>query len=551
MTAPIDLRSETGRSRRESSLARARRKMRWTLLVVVVAGAFLLRVHEISRIFLWLDETDFFNDRLYGAHPQSLLDFARWTRDYTTNTVGWPAVIWMSCRLFGPTLGVARAGAAIAGTAAVALVFLLVYRLLPVTFGSRRFVPAILAATLTAISIPQIEFSQRTFPYGATTFGAMALIAAHLEVFRALAGGLFGQLRRLVALYTAAGVLAVTIHPSLAVLVAVSTAFLIAQGSREFLRRQSAGPGRLEVLKTALVAGPILGGAALLNAKSPKLGYRTYLPQYYHQVSFHSIPSLIHPIPQLAGHAYDLVTYHLNLFYNATLYWPEKMNWALLPLVLLCLSGWAFAGAGKFGAEARQLAQLGLAVTGSLAVLSTRALFPFGGVRQTLLLSPFLFAFAGLGGYLLSRHKATRILGGVAGVVYLAAWAFNLPRFYEERVSVYNADDIVRAWRQNGELPVYTRGSEWELEYVMRNHPEIEVRTLAPFPKPPYLLVATHWPPLENQTIYYGYAQSLKKDGLGATLVAAKPAFHLDSLVARTSLYFPPNSFWVYKITAR
>jgi hypothetical protein len=188
-----------------------------------------------------------------------------------------------------------------------------------------------------------------------------------------------------------------------------------------------------------------------------------------------------------------------------------------MPLVLLCLAGWVMALRGKFGAQARQLAQLGLVVTGTLAILSTIGIFPYGGVRQTLMLSPILFAFTALGAWWMLRgHRATRVIGGIVAVLYLGAWAINLPSFYDERVSVYDADDIVQAWRQNGELPVYTRGSEWELQYVMRNHPEIEIHTLAPFPKAPYLLVATHWPPLENQTFYFGYLQSLQKDGLRA-----------------------------------
>lgn len=518
-------------------------RLRWGFFIVVVAGAFLLRVHDVSRIFLWLDETDFFNLHVWGSHPQSLVEFAKGTKDTTTNTMGWPAIIWLSCRLFGPTLVVARAGAVLAGTASVVLVFVLSYRLVPVTLGAARFTPAIIAAALTAVVIPQIEFSQRTYPYGGITLAATALLLAHLEVFGALADGLAGEMPRLMALYTLAGVFALFVHPSLALLVAVSMAFLMARAAREFISRRSAKPGaRIGFLKPALLSISILAIAALLNAKNPRLGHRIYLPEYY-------LPRSLHSIPTLAGLSYDLFTYNLNLFYNSSLYWPRLINGALLPLVLLCISGWALALAGKFGTQARQLALVGLAVTGTLAALSTVGVFPFGGVRQTLMLSPFLFAFTGLGGSFLSRRRATRVIGGLAAIAYLTAWAINLPRFYDERVSVFNADDIVQAWRQNGELPVYTRGSEWELQYVMRNHPEIEIHTLAPFPRAPYLLVATHWPPLENQTFYFGYAQSLKRDGFQATLVMAKPAYHLDSLTYRASLYYPPNSFWVYKIT--
>lgn len=517
-------------------------RWRWGLLIFVTVGAFFLRAHDVSRIFLWLDETDFFNERLFGDHPKALLDYALTTKDGTTNTMGWPAILWTACRLFGPTLGVARAPSVLVGTAAVVFIFFLVYRLIPVAAAGSRFVPALLAATFAAVAMPQVEFSQRTYPYAATPFAAAALILAHLEVYRAISGGNSGRkLPRLVALYTLAGAFALFIHPSLDLLLGVSAAFLIVPAAREFLFRQ--GANRRRFARTVLAAGLILVCAALVNAKNPKYGRRIYLPEYYHQFSFHSIP-------RLAWHAYDLLTYHLNLFYNSSLYWPERVNWALLPLVLVCLFGWWLAGSGKLGAPARQLAQLGLALTGTLAVLSIVGVFPFGGVRQTLLLSPFLLAFTGLGAYALRRGRTTRIVGVVAAAAYLAAWAVNLPRFYRERVCSYNAEEIAQVWRQNGELKVFARAADRELKYLMRQHREIEIRDLQPFPKPPYLLVAPHWPPLENKTFYFGYAEHLNREGFKATLVMANPPVHLDSFQYRTSLYYPPNCVWVYKITA-
>jgi hypothetical protein len=195
------------------------------------------------------------------------------------------------------------------------------------------------------------------------------------------------------------------------------------------------------------------------------------------------------------------------------------------------------------------LAQLGLALAGLLAVLSIVGIFPFGGVRQTLLLSPFLLAFTGLGAYALRGRRATRFLGTLAAAAYLAAWAYNLPRFYQERVSAYTAEDIAQVWRQNGELKIFTRAADRELQYMMRHHPEIEIRDLEPFPKPPYLLLAPHWPPLENKTFYFGFVEHLAQEGSKATLIMATPPVHLDSLQYRTSLYYPPNCAWVYKIT--
>ena len=63
----------------------------WVFFAAVVAAAFLLRVHDLSRIFLWLDETDLFNESIYGNHHRSLRDFAFGTRNGTTQSWGPPS----------------------------------------------------------------------------------------------------------------------------------------------------------------------------------------------------------------------------------------------------------------------------------------------------------------------------------------------------------------------------------------------------------------------------------------------------------------------------
>ncbi len=504
-------------------------------------GAFLLRAHHLSRIFLWLDETDFFNEYLYGSHPKSLVDFALTTRRLTTNTWGWPAIIWISCRVFGATIEAARACSVLAGTAAVVLVSILAYRLILNVSASSRFAGAIIAATLTAIAMPQMEFSQRTYPYAAVPLAAAFLILTHLEVYRGISDHRSGKtILRRTALYTVAGTLAVCIHPSLNVLLAVSAVLLVGRASREFF--WPPGPGRIRFLQTVFAAGLILAGAMLINAKNPKSGYRIYLVGYYHPLSLRSIP-------RLAAHAYDLLTYHLNLFYNTSLYWPERVNWAILPLVLLCLLGWSLSGAGKFAAQAQQLALFGVMTTLTLGTLSIVGVFPFGGVRQTLLLSPFLLVFTALGFCACCGNPKGRILASLVATVYLAAWAFNLPRFYNERVAIYSAEDVVQAWQLHGKLRYYSVGSEREVQYTMRQHPEIEIESLPEFSKPPYLLVATHFP-LED-VWFINYREYLRRTGYKAILVMEKPPLHLESFEHRTCLYFPPNGFWIYMVTAQ
>jgi hypothetical protein len=175
--------------------------------------------------------------------------------------------------------------------------------------------------------------------------------------------------------------------------------------------------------------------------------------------------------------------------------------------------------------------------------------FPFGGVRQTLFLSPFVLAFTGLGLYALRANRLTQAVGSVAAIVYLALWAYYLPRFYNERTTPYTARDIVETWGQNGKPPVYARGgNERELDYTLRNAPEIRFHSLAKETRPPFLLIVTHYP-IDDPVWFEGYPEYLEKSGYKAELVMERPMRHLASREYSTSLYFPPNGLRIYKVT--
>jgi len=515
-------------------------RLRWLVPVAIALVALLLRAHQVSQVFLWLDETDMFNEYVYGEHPKSLVDFALSTRNATTVTWGWPAIIWIVSRLFGPVIETARMPTVFVSAAGVLLLFFLVYRILA---DSRedRFLPAVFAALLAAVSITQMEFSQRTYPYGATPCIAAAILLAHFEVLRAASGGwkLNREIIRTLVVYTAVASFAFCIHASLVLLLAVSILFLFWSGLRGLLQQPWAE--RKRFLWLASSCGAVLFCFALLNAKQPHFGFRPYLAQYYLPLSIGSIPALL-------SHAYGLFTYQLDLFYNAALYWPDSLNPVLLPLVVLCVSGWTLMVRGKFGAPAQHLAFLGLAAVTVPALLCFAKVYPFGGVRQTLFLNPFFLACTALGFYALRQHTATRVLGMLAAGGYLILWVANLPRFYNERKPVYAANEIVEAWKQNGNLPVYARECERELRYQLRGHPEIHIQTLPRVSKPPYLVVATHnW--IGDHTWYSGYPEFLEQAGYEATVVKQEQARYLNS--PAQSIYFPPNGLWIYKVTAR
>jgi hypothetical protein len=518
-------------------------RWQWALLALILAVAFLLRAYDLPRIFMWLDETDFFNEHVYRNPPAALIDFAVSTKNATTNTWGWPAIIWIACRMFGSTIGVARAPSVLVGTAAVLLLFTLVYRMLPPELEGKRFFPAAIAAAIAAVAMPQVEFSQRTYPYGATPFLAAAFLLAHLGLLSALRRKPDGRdLLPAAILYTLAGTAAVCIHVSVALLIGASLAFLTLPAARNFAGRSPSERGSLAGLAGGMGVAFLIAG--LLNAKNPRYGFRPYLERYYHQPSLHSLIKLL-------LHVYDFATYHLNLFYNPALYWPESVNWAILPLVLLCALGWGLAVAGRFGWRARHLALLGMFAVALPAGLSLVRVFPFGGVRQTLFLSPFVLAFTALGFWALASRPALRILGAAAAVAYLGLWAINLPRFYRERVTPYSAQDLVTAWRQNGEIQVYMRGgNEREIEYTLRQHPEIPLRSLPLLSKAPYLLITTHYQ-IDDPIWFAGYRDYLAKSHYQVALLAERPPAHPESEQYSTCLYFPPNGLWIYKVTAQ
>jgi hypothetical protein len=520
------------------------------MLAAIVLGALLLRAHDVSRIFLWADETDFFNEGVYHKPPLPLIDFAWSTKAATTNTWGWPAIIWIFCRLFGATIGVARFPSVLVGATAVLAMFYLVYRLLPDNFAGRRFVPAIVAAALAAMAVPQIELSQRTYPYGATPFLSASLLLAHLWLRRVISASQLPtrELVRAVACYTAAGSLCLCIHPSLGLLLAVSVLFLFAAVVRSFASRTRADIQRIFLLGCGAAA--VFLGFVLLNGKDPQSGYRFYLHQYYHAMSYRGIVPLIQ-------HAYGLATFQLNLFYNPALYWPDRLNPALLPLVLLCLGGWILAWKGRWGDPARHLAWLGIAAVALPAILSLSKIkiFPFGGLRQTLFLSPFFLVFAALGFDALWTRRATRILAGLVAVAYLALWAYNLPRLYNDRLATYSTADIVNAWEMSGRLPIYAWNSDREIRYAVREHPEIPVETLPYLEKLPtgpnssYLLVTTRWPLGENNW-FHGFLDYFARAGQTATTLIEKQP-RLPQGIECRCIYFPPSGLYLYKVAAR
>jgi hypothetical protein len=84
----------------------------------------------------------------------------------------------------------------------------------------------------------------------------------------------------------------------------------------------------------------------------------------------------------------------------------------------------------------------------------------------------------------------------------------------------------------------------------MRQHPEVPLRSLALLSQAPYLLITTHYE-IDDPVWFGGYREHLRQAHYQATLIAYRAPAHPDSEQYSTSLYFPPNGLWVYKVTAQ
>ena len=110
---------------------------------------------------------------------------------------------------------------------------------------------------------------------------------------------------------------------------------------------------------------------------------REYLQPYY------VAPGELVKIPSLA---YDLLLYHFNFAYTTDLYFPLKANLISLPFVILFL-----IGMGYFMLKRKWhifLWTVGVVIT--LIAVFAKAM-PFGGMRHSFTLAPFLFIFVGYG----------------------------------------------------------------------------------------------------------------------------------------------------------
>jgi len=523
---------------------------RLLLVLVILFVGMVLRFHGLEDIFLWNDETDWFDEEVYGHKSLGLLRYAALKAQEHSVGPAWPIIVRLACKALGGTAMVARIPSVLFGTATILAILFLVYYVLKSHSRKSAFVAAFLAALLTAISIPQIEFSQRTYPFGTIPFLTTLLVLLHLEIVKVIQSDRLSieKFSILAFLYALIAGFSIFLHMSFSI-VLVSSFFILLVLARRFLKLDHQNQVTFIGISALAVLSVFLAWIGNEIHISPnQTGYRPYLASYYHRLDSGAIFFLLTRV-------YDVMTYHLNLFYNGALYWPRQLNPVLLPLVGFCIFGWIYAAFGKFGQVAKHLSILAIMCLILIAVLSFLKKYPFGGVRQTVFMAPFLFSFTAMGFYALGRSARWKPIAVVVGVAYIILWIINLPHFYQERIIPFDSRELLTAWEQSGKPKVYTlSGCKDSIKYRMRQHSQVEVQNL-PFPLPNdqvFLIVSIHGAIEDGHGLWRPRLQEeIKRSGYITTLIMKRIPKYPWKPDYRQSLYFPPNGLWVYKMSVK
>jgi len=464
--------------------------VRWriwiALLVIVVAGA-AARLAYLDRVYVWIDETPILREGLWTGYGPGVKGFLRglWKlplevyRNETDNGT-WGAVVFGLCRTVGsPETWWARLPAAMAGVILLPVVFLLTRRV------SGSAAAGLFAAGAAAVSVVQIHYAQQALPYGPTVLASALVIWAAVAWVGSLAEDFDPppSLPRGFLLFMAAAAAALLHNCTLPVIcaaLAVVAAGIVWRWHREEIHRRVAVREGAALLQSVVVVGLC---AVFFVLPKVHQGFRGYLAPYYAPAAWPGTPGGTDTIAAvsgfLLGRAYDLMSYALNPVYDFRWYRPLGLNSVTLLPAALALLG--LAGLWRRGGDGRTFAVLGV-VSGLLVSAGALARrYPFGGVRQCLPLTVFVYAWAGTGAALLYRKfkPAGIALAGAWVVVWLVA----LPQFYTQRLSPYDTADLVEYLRRSGTDrlaaadPLGCPESE-VFRYYLRDRPEVELVSL-------------------------------------------------------------------------
>ncbi len=459
----------------------------WTVLALILAAGVVTRFLFLDQVYLWIDETSTLQGGLWADYGPGLRGFLRglWRLPrgvYRTETANgtWVAAVYAICRTVGsPTLWWARLPSAVAGVLLLAILFILTRRV------SGSSAAGLFAAGAAAVSIVQIHYAQQAFSYGP------AVLAGALVIWAAVAwvgslddkGPSSGHLPR-GFLFFIAVIVAAALHnctlPVIAACLGVIGGSVLWKWSRKDIDRSAAVRNLASLLQVGLMVVLCVTFFVL-----PKMheGFRGYLAPYYAPTEWREASSTTDMIPAISGflfrRSYDLVSYSLNTVYNYKWYQPLGLNaLAVLPAILalfglVCL--WRRGGRGRTFA----IIALASGVLVAIGALSRR--YPFGGVRQCLPLTVFVYASAGMGAAAVYREFKPAGVG--LAVAWIAVWLIALPSFYAQRRSPCDTASLLEHLRLSGTRRLAAADPmgcpERDIfKYYLRDHPEIAVLSI-------------------------------------------------------------------------
>lgn len=447
-------------------------------LVGIVALAAALRLRGLDRHFFWFDEGLLLNlDLLHtGVHR-----FVLTVWHTTTYNPGWALVVWLTTRAAGVTLWSARLPSCVAGVLNVALIY-------PTARALKLDRPTGLAASLlSALAWPQVEYSQQILPYAGVPLLTTLMLWTLARLDRedparfARAARLCGPVLALVCTLDVAN------HNSFLMLVPFLGLALLVIAARHGLT-WSSPEQRRAVVPLVACFGWVVAVSLFFYLPKRGEGYRVYLDPYYlatfrdHTMGYGPFADAFYKqgVPRAnlvldalyfgASRTYDTFVYAVDLF--SPLY--VTAAWGLVAAVPVGLAAWGLVAAlrGKPSAPLRWVA-FGLVVTlATLFGLSTVRLYPYGGIRQLLFLSPLVILLTAAGWR--SAFLRYPVVCGVLTLVALTTYAVRAPAYYAGTAARLDEKGVVRMVRDTGirTMVVPDFGEHYfMINYLYRNVP--------------------------------------------------------------------------------
>jgi len=345
-------------------------------LVGIAVLFLLLRLLFMGSDYICEDQVGVLTGGLEWIEWWSVPEYALQKTLHTTNPYLPMLVARVLNNIFGPSILVQRLPAVLVSFASLLLLYRLLTRLLR-TKGA-RFLPLV----LFTLSVPSIIYARQIHQsiwYFLTTvlqLYVFASVAARLRADTTLP-----SIQRGIQLIARVSLIALLMNWMSIIVFAM---LMVCYSILVMTRCRAEGSARRSLIPIAVEIGleslPVLVLAYLRVRLGG--GVRSYFRPHYYIDELSDIPRL----------TFDLISYHFNFAYDTSLYRPLGENPLAIPFVGLIVLGAVF-----FMGRGREHALLALVAAVTLGTAYVSEVMPFGGVRHSLTVAPFLFILVGFG----------------------------------------------------------------------------------------------------------------------------------------------------------